>query len=259
MLGFKIGEAEDLADGRVVEGPALKAETSFTGQAEVTGLKPSTRYFYAPLLDGEASLGRPYPSFLTAPPSGSAGRLRVAFGSCVGPRGYAAAAAFGEMAERHNFDLLLMLGDNHYGDTTNPDLLRDHLFMHRKVSGFEQLIRQIPTYAIWDDHDFGPNNSDGTSPGKAESLAVFRQWWANPAYGEPDNPGCYYRFSHSIDFFMLDVRCYRRQAHRTLGQTMLDSGNSAADERPGESRAKFKIVVFPANGGGAAVLVILRA
>jgi alkaline phosphatase D len=246
MLGFKIGEAEDLADGRVVEGPALKEEAAFTGQVEVKGLKPRARYFYAPLLDGEAALDRPYPSFLTPPPAGSAGRLRVAFGSCVGPRGYAAAAAFGEMAERHNFDLLLMLGDNHYGDTTNPDLLRDHLFMHRKVSGFEQLIRQIPTYAIWDDHDFGPNNSDGTSPGKAESLAVFRQWWANPAYGEPDNPGCYYRFSHSgIDFFMLDVRYYRTP-NRTpddgtktmLGQRQLASLKSGL----AESRAKFKIV-----------------
>lgn len=150
------------------------------------------------------------------------------------------------MAERHNFDLMLMLGDNHYGDTTNPDLLRDHLFMHRKVSGFEQLIRQIPTYAIWDDHDFGPNNSDGTSPGKAESLAVFRQRWANPAYGEPDNPGCYYRFSHSgIDFFMLDVRYYRTP-NRTpddgtktmLGQRQLAWLKSGLSE----SRAKFKIV-----------------
>src|SRR5262245_38140177 len=31
MLGFKVGEAEDLADGRDVEGPALQAEAAFTG------------------------------------------------------------------------------------------------------------------------------------------------------------------------------------------------------------------------------------
>ena len=245
-LSFKIGEAEDLADGRVVEAAALKGDTSFTGQVELKGLKPSTRYYYAPHLDGDDALTRPYPSFVTAPLSGSPGRLRVAFGSCVGPRGYSGAAAFGEMAERHNFDLLLMLGDNHYGDTTNPELLRDHLFMHRKVTGFERLIRQTPTYAIWDDHDFGPNNSDGTSPGKATSLAVFQQWWANPAYGESDNPGCYYRFSHSgIDFFMLDVRFYR-----TPNKTPDDGTKTMLGERQlawlkkglAESRAKFKIV-----------------
>jgi len=245
-LSFKIGEAEDLANGRVVEGPALEADASFTGQVEVTGLKPSTRYHYVPLLDGEAALAAPNPSFITAPAADAPGKLRVAFGSCVGPRGYAAAAAFGEMAERRNFDLLLMLGDNHYGDTTNPDLLRDHLFMHRKVGGFEKLIRHTPTYAIWDDHDFGPNNSDGTAQGKADSLAVFRQWWANSAYGEPQNPGCYYRFSHSgIDFFMLDVRYYRtpNKTPDDGTKTMLGEGQLAwLKSGLAESRAKFKVV-----------------
>ena len=245
-LGFKIGETEDLVDGRVVAGPVVQAGDSFTGQVEVKGLKPSTRYYFVPLFDGEATLARPYPAFLTAPATSSPRILRVAFGSCVGPRGYAAAAAFGEMAERGNFDLLLMLGDNHYGDTTNRDLLRDHLFMHRKVSGFERVIRQTPTYAIWDDHDFGPNNSDGTAKGKEDSLSVFRQWWANPAYGEPDNPGCYYRFSHSgIDFFMLDVRYYRtpNRSPDDGTKTMLGQRQLAWLKKGlAESRAKFKIV-----------------
>src|SRR6188474_3381994 len=66
-LSFKMGEAEDLADGRVVEGPALQPDTSFTGQVELKGLKPSTRYYYAPQLNGDAALTRPYPSFMTAP------------------------------------------------------------------------------------------------------------------------------------------------------------------------------------------------
>lgn len=245
-LGFKIGETTDLSDGRVVEGPALEAASAFTGQVEVSQLTPSTRYFYVPLLGGEAALPLPYPSFMTAPPANTPGKLRVAFGSCVGPRGYAAAAAFGEMAGRRNFDLLLMLGDNHYGDTTNRDLLRDHLFMHRTVSGFEKIIRHTPTYAIWDDHDYGPNNSDGTAQGKADSLAVFRQWWANPAYGEPENPGCYYRFAHSgIDFFMLDVRYYRtpNKAPDDGTKTMLGARQLAwLKSGLAESRAKFKIV-----------------
>jgi alkaline phosphatase D len=245
-LSFRIGEREDLDDARLVDGPALPAESSFTGQVEVNGLKPATRYFYVPLLEGDAVLPRPYPSFKSAPAPGVPARLRVAFGSCVGPRGYSAGAAFGEMAERNNFDLLLMLGDNHYGDTTDPDLLRAHLFMHRKVGGFERLIRQIPTYSIWDDHDFGPNNSDGTSPGKAGSLTVFQQWWANPGFGEAENPGCYYRFSHSgIDFFMIDVRYYRtpNKTPEDGMKTMLGSRQLAwLKNGLAESQAKFKII-----------------
>ncbi|WP_442507843.1 alkaline phosphatase D family protein [Novipirellula sp. SH528] len=245
-LSFKIGKTMDLADVRRVDGPALVADASFTGQVEVTELEPATRYYYVPLLDDVPALTRPFPSFMTAPAADSAARLRIAVGSCVGRRGTSAAAALGEMAERNNFDLLLMVGDNHYGDTTDPALLRDHLFMHRSVGGFEKMIRRTPTYAIWDDHDFGPNNSDGTSKGKEDSLKVFQQWWANPAYGEPDNPGCYYRFSHSgIDFFMLDVRYYR-----TPNRTPEDGSKTMLGERQlawlkqglAESQAKFKVV-----------------
>jgi alkaline phosphatase D len=170
----------------------------------------------------------------------------VAFGSCVGLRGTASAASFGEMAARRNFDLLLMLGDNHYGDTTDPNRLRDYLHMMRTVAGFTQVIRETPTYAIWDDHDYGPNNSDGTQPGKENSLRVFRQWWANPAAGEPDNPGCYFRFQRGdIDFFMLDVRY-----HRTPNNAPDDGTKTMLGARQlqwlldglAASRARYKVV-----------------
>ncbi len=245
-LSFRIGEQPDLADARTVSGPELKGEAAFTGQAQVDGLRPATRYYYTPLLNGDPALARPYPSFVTAPEAAQVGQLRVAFGSCVGARGYLTAAAFGEMAERGNFDVLLMLGDNHYGDTTDPALLRDYYFMQRTVGGFEELIREKPTYAIWDDHDFGPNNSDGTAKGKEDSLRVFRQWWANPAYGEKDNPGCYYRFSREgVDFFMLDVRYYRtpNKTPDDGTKTMLGPRQLAwLKDSLAASKAKFKIV-----------------
>jgi alkaline phosphatase D len=245
-LAFKIGVHPDLSDGRVVEGPELVEASSFTGQLVAEGLQPSTRYHYTPLIDGVPALARPYPSFTTASAPGHRGRLRLAFGSCVGRRGHLAAAAFGEMAARGNFDVLLMLGDNHYGDTTDPALLRDYNYMLRTVSGFEKLIREKPTYAIWDDHDFGPNNSDSTTPGREDSLRVFREWWANPAYGEEGNPGCYHRFSRDgVDFFMLDSR-YHRTPNRTPEdgrKTMLGSRQLAwLKEGLSNSKAAFKIV-----------------
>jgi alkaline phosphatase D len=243
-LDFKVGRESDLSDGRLVGGSELAEASSFTGRVIVDGLAAATRYYYTPLLDGAVAMPRPYPSFMTAPAASSP--LRVAFGSCVGQRGHLSAAAFGEMAARRNFDLLLMIGDNHYGDTTDPALLRDHYHMHRTVNGFTRVIREIPTYAIWDDHDFGPNNSDGSTAGKEDSLRVFRDWWANPAYGEPENPGCYFQFSRpGVDFFMLDVR-YHRTPNKTpdegnktmLGARQLEwlkSGLAA-------SKAAFKVI-----------------
>lgn len=245
-LAFKIGQAADLSDAIVLECSELNETSSFTGQVKVEGLQPSTRYHYTPLLDGTPALLRPYPSFITTQAPNLRTPLRVAFGSCVGRRAHHSAAAFGEMSARNNFDLLLMLGDNHYGDTTDPDLLRDYYFMTRTVNGFEKLVRNIPTYAIWDDHDYGPNNSDGTTAGKENSLRVFKEWWANPSYGEADNPGCYHHFTRNgIDFFMLDSRY-----HRTPNKVQEDGTKTMLGTRQlqwlkdglSNSKAPFKIV-----------------
>jgi alkaline phosphatase D len=245
-LAIKIGLAEDLSDGRVIDGPELEESAAFTGTVIVPGLKVQTRYFYAPMLDGRVALARPYPSFVTAPEEGAPGRWRIAFGSCVGYRGYHPAAAFGEMAERRNFDLLLLLGDNHYGDTTDPDLSRANYFIHRTGDGFAKIARQIPVCTIWDDHDFGPNNSDGTAKGKQESLRVFREWWANRSYGEPENPGVYWQFSRGdVDFFMLDGRYYRtpNDAPEDGSKTMLGERQLAwLKAALSASKAKFKLI-----------------
>jgi alkaline phosphatase D len=207
---IRVGTSPDLANARVVEGPALTSDTAFAATIEVAGLQPATRYHYAVLLDGEVMSPRPAPSFVTAPALGTAGKLRVAFVSCVGYRGYMAAAAWGEMAAHHNFDLLLMLGDNTYANTPEVAKQRADYTMHRSVGGFRELTVRVPCIGIWDDHDFGPNNSDGTMPGKEKSLQVFKEFFANAAFGEPDNPGCYHRFTRGdVDFFMLDVRYYR--------------------------------------------------
>lgn len=245
-LGVLLGEDPSLENARIAGGPELLAPDAFTGRVELTDLRPKTRYHYCPLLDGSPALVRPYPSFTTAPAAGSRGRMRIGVGSCVGHRGVHAAAAFGEMAARRNFDLLLMLGDNHYGDTTDPARLRDFYHMQRTVDGFASLVRETPTVAIWDDHDYGPNNSDGTQQGKEDSLRVFNQWWGNPSTGEHDNPGCYFRFQRGdVEFFMLDVRYHRTPNKAPDGpdKTML-GGRQLAWLLDGlaASRATFKIV-----------------
>ncbi len=243
-LILKIGRAPDLSDAKLIPGPVLDVGTEFTGVVEAGGLEAGTRYYYAPMLNGMPALARPWPSFATT--GGSRGTLRVAIGSCAGRRGYEAAASFGEMNARRGIDLLLMLGDNHYADTTDAVKLRDHYFMQRTVHGFSFLTREVPVYAIWDDHDYGPNNSDGTLPGKATSLRIFNQWWANPSAGEPENPGCYFRFSRSgVDFFMLDDRYHRTPngAPEDGKKTMLGARQLAwLKQSLSESKAVFKVI-----------------
>src|SRR5688572_5662475 len=214
-LAITIGTVADLSDARIVKGSSLGADSDFMGHVRIDGLKPATQYFYAVMLDGAPAMVRPYPSFVTAPEPGTAGKTRVAFSSCTGRYGFMTAAIWAEMSARTKFDLLLMLGDNHYADSTAPEPQRRAYYDHRRTLGYAEITRRVPTYAIWDDHDYGPNDSDMNAAGKEISLRTFQQFWANPSYGQDDDPGVYFKFSRGdIDFFMLDNR---RSEERRVG------------------------------------------
>ena len=245
-LSVRLGTDAALANARLFEGPALGTDSDFMGHVRVDGLQPATTYHYAILLDGKPAMLRPYPAFTTAPEIGAAGRTRVAFSSCVGRSSFMAAAIWAEMSARTRFDLLLMLGDNTYADSTAPDVQRRHYYDHRSALGYAEITRRVPTYAIWDDHDYGPNDSDRTAAGKEISLQTFQQFWANPSYGQPDDPGVYFKFSRGeVDFFMLDNR-YHRSPNRAPDdgtKTMLGAKQLAWFKRELlASKAKVKFV-----------------
>jgi len=245
-LAVRIGQKTDLSDARVIEGPALGRESDFMGHTLITGLQPSTIYHYAIVLDGQMVMARPYPAFTTAPEPRAAGKTRIAFSSCVGRSGFLTAAIWAEMSARARFDVLLMLGDNTYADTTAPEPQRRAYYDHRSVLGYAEITRRVPTYAIWDDHDYGPNDSDRTAVGKEISLQTFQQLWANSSYGQADDPGVYFKFSRGdIDFFMLDNR-YHRSPNRAPDdgtKTMLGAAQLAWLKRELlASRAKVKFI-----------------
>lgn len=254
-VGWKIVLTDQ--DGtREIEGAPLHADTGLTGITVVEGLKPGTSYSYQILLDGRAQLPLPLPSFTTAPAPDHGCRQRIVFGSCVGHTVAAAAPTWAELAERRAmstdegaFDVLLMLGDNHYANTTEVEKLRVYYTAHRLSAGWRDLTSRTPVYAIWDDHDYGPNNSDGTEPGKENSLKIFREFWANPGCGEADNPGCYFTFTRGdVQFFMMDGRYHRSpdKEEDTPVKTMLGKKQLEWLKRGLlASRAKVKLV---ANG-----------
>ena len=210
LLSVAVGREADLSDREGFKAPKLKAASFFSASVRLKDLEPATKYFYAVLMDGELVTPRPYPSFTTAPAEGAGGRQRFAFVSCVGYNGFDSAAAWADLASRTNFDTLLMLGDNHYGDTADPAKHFVTFAVQRRLPGYADLSRRVPQYAIWDNHDYAPQPTDKRAPGKAESLRAFQMLWPNPAFGEPDNPGVYFKFTRGdVDFFMLDGRYHR--------------------------------------------------
>ena len=113
-------------------------------------------------------------------------------------------------------DLMLWLGDSLYFQ--RPDFF-DPLSMaarHRRQRGFAPLARLLTAtahLAIWDDHDFGHNNADASYRMKAETLRLFKLYWANPSYGEPKTPGVFGSSSFGdVDLILLDGRYHRSNA-----------------------------------------------
>ncbi len=210
MVSIAVGRNEDLSDRIGFKVPKLEAENFFSAHTLITNLESNTRYHYAVLVEGNLATPPPFPSFTTPVSDGSAGRQRFAFASCVGYNGFDSAGTWADMATRTNFDLLLMLGDNHYGNTDVQAKHFEMLGLQRRLPGYSQICRRVPQYAIWDNHDYAPEPADNRAKGRQESLRAFKLLWPNPAFGEKDNPGVYFKFTRGdIDFFMTDDRYHR--------------------------------------------------
>lgn len=213
------------------------------------GLRPDRTYWYRLRYDGVLDRYQPLPFRTRTAPAGRAG-FRVAFGSCCRIQFDRDQRIF-DVVRRLEPDLFFWLGDNIYADSDQPAALSDLYTRQRVVASLEPLLRSTPQLATWDDHDFGYNDSDGASPFKAESLRLFRSYWANPAYGGADAPGVWFRQGYGgVDFFFLDGRYHRdaSDAPDTPAKTMLGAAQKAwLKAELQRSRAPFKILV---SGGG---------
>ncbi len=115
-----------------------------------------------------------------------------------------------EAMEAVEKDFMIWMGDNVYymsGAWKNKD--RMHRINHkmRLKPGLHKFLTSCPQYAIWDDHDYGPNNSDAANIYKYNSLDIFKSYWPNPSYGLDTVPGIFTCFSQQdADFFLLDSR-----------------------------------------------------
>ena len=243
------GSDPGLGDSRRTEAVTAVQENDRTAVVTLDRLEPGQHYYYRVLVDGSADkyIGGQGPFQLcTAPAEGEPARFRVAFGSC---------ARFEEeptqpiwaAVQTHNPDLFFWLGDNIYSDSLVPEVLAESYRRQRSVPGFQPVGRNVPQLAIWDDHDYGLNDHDRTSPVKDEALAAFRRYWANPGYGTAGVPGVFFHYRYGgVDFFFLDCRYYRdpNSDPDQPGKTML--GNKQMEWLKGGlagSDAPFKVLV----------------
>ncbi len=228
-------------------------EHDYTEVIEIRGLQPSTTYYYRIIVDGKRdkylSAKEPFQT-KTAPEINSKTNFSIGFGSC--PRFQVdRIQPIWRWVSHYNPDLFIWTGDNIYGDALDPHILRDEYKRQRDLDLLQPVINKISNLALWDDHDFGLNNSDKRHPEKEKALMVFKEYWANPSYGLDDVPGVFFKYSYSsVDFFLLDNR-YHRDPNKSPdipGKTHLGTEQLKwLKKELANSKAVFKLLVA---GGG---------
>lgn len=182
------------------------------GQCQLTGLEADTTYHYRLVKEGRALRGLHKQSFHTLPEEGSQFSFRVAFGSCAGDWGVDDTQPIFHAINRMNPDAFLWLGDNvYYGlhekEWEDPAAMEERWKLQRAMPSLQPLLARTPQYAIWDDHDYGPNDSDSSYALRDFSLDLFTSYWPNPSAGLEGPDGVFFRFQIGpVDFFMLDTR-----------------------------------------------------
>jgi len=230
-----------------------RAERDFSVQVTLRGLQPATTYYYRVMVDGHPPkyLAQKLPfRAKTAPAPDDKTRFVVSFGSCPRVQEEMIQPIWYQIREADP-DLFFWLGDNIYGDTVDPQFLAEIYRRQRDVASLQPVLRNISNLAIWDDHDYALNDGDRENPIREESLRVFKNYWANPAYGLPDVPGVFFRYQYGgVDFFFLDCRYYRDPSLMPDGPNKTFLGERQLNwlmDGLRQSRAPFKVLV---NGSG---------
>ncbi len=206
----------------------LEAETDFVAQFMVGLLEPGRTYEYRVLIDNKEQKvpqtlrfkSQAFWQWHTDAPD-----WRMAYGSCSftndTPYDRPGRPYGGVPADRRIYetmaaqkpDLTVWNGDYFYYREADEDSelgLRYRWRYDRGQPDHQAILRTGSHVALWDDHDYGPNDSNSSYRLKGETLALFKRYWANPSYGLPELPGTFttYRFNDA-ELFMLDDRYYR--------------------------------------------------
>jgi alkaline phosphatase D len=210
-----------------------KESKAFVAEVVLDNLSPGTTYEYLVHLNGKAtaSIGKQQFTtqtiwaYRTDPPN-----YKFAIGSCSyineektdrNGKPYGADYQIFKAIEASAPHFMLWLGDNVYfreSDWTTKSGMQHRYTHSRNLPELKTLLANAPQYAIWDDHDFGPNNSDRSFINKELSKETFDLFWSNPTHEHPDLQGITSQFDWSdCQFFLLDNRYNRAPNDRLDG------------------------------------------
>lgn len=197
-------DMSDAVASTVIAGnPVNRGVVSF----DVAGLTPNTLYYYAVEVNGAVDTVR-QGHFRTMPVGPAT--FTIAFGSCAdtGSNG----AVYDTIRE---LDPILFLsdGDFFYANiaVNDQELFREAFDKTLTSPAQSALYRSVPIAYVWDDHDFGENDANGTAPSRQAAQLNYRE--TVPHYALPAGDGAqpiYQAFTIGrVRFIITDTRSAR--------------------------------------------------
>ena len=207
-----------------------------TVKLEANDLRADTRYYFAlevggKLLEGSRGQCRTFPA--------SFKKISFAFGNSIDTKklgkGRLKPDVKGGLSAASENDLAFFLctGDLFYGDINKKDVDRFRRAYASSLSYKEaqSLFQKVPLVYVWDDHDYGHNNSGKDSPSKAESMRAYREIIPHYPLAKGKEAPIYQAFSlANVRFILTDLRSQRDSGNVVdhPDKTM----NSSAHPRP---------------------------
>ncbi|HZV70777.1 MAG TPA: alkaline phosphatase D family protein [Saprospiraceae bacterium] len=222
---MKYWETDDPKKSWLSEEVVTSSDHGYCAHLVADHVRPGTSYQYAILLDGNPAR-LPYPAtfrtqslwqWRTDPQD-----FTFVAGSCTyvnekiydrPGKGYGDGYEIFTHINAENPDLMIWLGDNTYLRESDWNTRTGiyHRYTHtRSLPEMQPLLASTHHYAIWDDHDYGPNDSERSFWNKDITLDAFKDFWANPNYGVGNTEGITGTFMwEDCQFFLMDDRWYR--------------------------------------------------
>lgn len=238
-----------------------RRDSAYVARLVADQVEPGRTYGYEVQVNGR-TVRRPYPLKFRTPPNwayrGDPPTFTMLIGSClyVRERGtdrpgsyYGDTTDIVKAMGARQAEVMLWLGDNAYlreVDWNSWTGITRRWTHTRSLPALQPLLGATANYAIWDDHDYGPNDSDRGWWNKTMTRAGFDLFWANPGLGIPELGGAITsQFSWGdVDVFLLDDRWFRAPDRRKTGPRPYfgDAQIQWFIDAIASSRARFKIV-----------------
>lgn len=236
--------------------PELLMNTSYQYQFEMDGKEVSPAKIYEFKTKDLWEWRKPAPDF------------KFLYGSCVylndstydrPGKPYGQNPAMLEKMADAEADFTIWGGDNLYlreADFSSASGIAYRYSHDRAAKAYQRVLSVRPNYATWDDHDYGPNDSNHSFDLKQVTYNCYKNYFPQKTYGNNGIDGIYQTFKYSdAQFFMMDDRFYRsaneipgiingkaNQDKSYYGKQQMDWLKSALIS----SNAVFKFIV---NGG----------